>query len=40
MPAHIEKEKGASRTDGPPRRDQNKQSIMEKQVCFKHYKVY
>ncbi|XP_011263943.1 kinase D-interacting substrate of 220 kDa B isoform X4 [Camponotus floridanus] len=31
MPAHIEKEKGTSRTDGPPRRDQNKQSIMEKQ---------
>lgn len=29
---HVEKEKGTSRTDGPVRRDQNKQSIMEKQV--------
>ncbi|XP_025154108.1 kinase D-interacting substrate of 220 kDa B isoform X1 [Harpegnathos saltator] len=29
--AHTEKEKGTSRTDGPSRRDQNKQSIMEKQ---------
>ncbi|XP_011053650.1 PREDICTED: kinase D-interacting substrate of 220 kDa isoform X1 [Acromyrmex echinatior] len=29
--AHVEKEKGASRTDGSTRRDQNKQSIMEKQ---------
>ncbi|XP_070172174.1 kinase D-interacting substrate of 220 kDa B isoform X3 [Polyergus mexicanus] len=32
MPTHVEKEKGASRTDGQVRRDQNKQSIMEKQV--------
>lgn len=32
MPVHNEKEKGISRTDAPPRRDQAKQSIMEKQV--------
>ncbi|XP_076173301.1 ankyrin repeat-rich membrane spanning isoform X4 [Ptiloglossa arizonensis] len=31
VPVHVEKEKGTSRTDGPPRRDQAKQSIMEKQ---------
>ncbi|XP_020296518.1 kinase D-interacting substrate of 220 kDa isoform X3 [Pseudomyrmex gracilis] len=31
IPAHVEKEKGTSRTDGSSRRDQNKQSIMEKQ---------
>nr|XP_031836382.1 kinase D-interacting substrate of 220 kDa isoform X3 [Nomia melanderi] len=31
VPTHIEKDKGTSRTDGPPRRDQTKQSIMEKQ---------
>ncbi|XP_011877239.1 PREDICTED: kinase D-interacting substrate of 220 kDa isoform X3 [Vollenhovia emeryi] len=31
VPAHVEKEKGTSRTDGSTRRDQNKQSIMEKQ---------
>ncbi|XP_078035636.1 ankyrin repeat-rich membrane spanning isoform X2 [Augochlora pura] len=31
VPTHNEKEKGNSRTDGPPRRDQTKQSIMEKQ---------
>lgn len=34
MPTHVEKDKGTSRTDGPPRRDQTKQSIMEKQVSF------
>lgn len=38
VPAHIDKEKGTSRTDGPSRRDQTKQSIMEKQVSlFKTY---
>ncbi|RLU26571.1 hypothetical protein DMN91_000367 [Ooceraea biroi] len=35
VPTHAEKEKGASRTDGPARRDQNKQSIMEKQVLIR-----
>ncbi|XP_033320746.1 kinase D-interacting substrate of 220 kDa B isoform X1 [Bombus bifarius] len=30
VPTHVEKDKGTSRTDGP-RRDQTKQSIMEKQ---------
>ncbi|EFN63057.1 Ankyrin repeat-rich membrane spanning protein [Camponotus floridanus] len=39
MPAHIEKEKGTSRTDGPPRRDQNKQSIMEKQVTLEEQMI-
>lgn len=37
---HVEKEKGASRPDGPPRRDQNKQSIMEKQVLLDVLKNY
>ena len=32
VPTIVEKDKGLSRTDGPPRRDSNKQSIMEKQV--------
>nr|XP_012226801.1 PREDICTED: kinase D-interacting substrate of 220 kDa isoform X4 [Linepithema humile] len=31
VPTHVEKEKGTSRPDGSTRRDQNKQSIMEKQ---------
>ncbi|XP_043269211.1 kinase D-interacting substrate of 220 kDa B isoform X3 [Venturia canescens] len=31
VPSHVEKEKTTSRTDGPARRDQTKQSIMEKQ---------
>ncbi|XP_026671715.1 kinase D-interacting substrate of 220 kDa B isoform X3 [Ceratina calcarata] len=31
VPTLVEKEKGTSRTEGPPRRDQTKQSIMEKQ---------
>ncbi|XP_076390426.1 ankyrin repeat-rich membrane spanning isoform X2 [Megachile rotundata] len=31
VPVHTEKEKGNSRTDGTSRRDQTKQSIMEKQ---------
>lgn len=34
VPTHVEKDKGNSRTDGAPRRDQTKQSIMEKQVSF------
>lgn len=34
VPTHVEKDKTTSRTDGPPRRDQTKQSIMEKQVSF------
>lgn len=33
VPAIVEKDKGSSRTDGPTRREQAKQSIMEKQVC-------
>ncbi|XP_016843312.1 kinase D-interacting substrate of 220 kDa B isoform X3 [Nasonia vitripennis] len=32
VPAIVEKDKSLSRTDGPPRRDQAKQSIMEKQL--------
>ncbi|KMQ97513.1 kinase d-interacting substrate [Lasius niger] len=39
MPAHVEKEKGASRTDGSVRRDQNKQSIMEKQVTLEEQMI-
>ncbi|KYM87025.1 hypothetical protein ALC53_03642 [Atta colombica] len=37
--AHVEKEKGASRTDGSTRRDQNKQSIMEKQVTLEEQMI-
>ncbi|XP_023245841.1 kinase D-interacting substrate of 220 kDa [Copidosoma floridanum] len=32
VPVIVEKDKGLSRTDGPTRRDQTKQSIMEKQL--------
>ncbi|XP_072767062.1 uncharacterized protein Arms isoform X2 [Anoplolepis gracilipes] len=39
MPAHVEKEKGQSRTDGSVRRDQNKQSIMEKQVTLEEQMI-
>ncbi|KAL6261471.1 hypothetical protein P5V15_006561 [Pogonomyrmex californicus] len=39
VPAHVEKEKGTSRTDGPTRRDQNKQSIMEKQVTLEEQMI-
>lgn len=34
VPTLVEKDKGTSRTDGSSRRDQTKQSIMEKQVSF------
>ncbi|XP_032676963.1 kinase D-interacting substrate of 220 kDa B isoform X3 [Odontomachus brunneus] len=37
--AHVEKEKGTSRTDGSSRRDQNKQSIMEKQVTLEEQMI-
>ncbi|XP_036138721.1 kinase D-interacting substrate of 220 kDa isoform X2 [Monomorium pharaonis] len=36
---HVEKEKGISRTDGSTRRDQNKQSIMEKQVTLEEQMI-
>ncbi|KYN04118.1 hypothetical protein ALC62_04883 [Cyphomyrmex costatus] len=36
---HVEKEKGTSRTDGSTRRDQNKQSIMEKQVTLEEQMI-
>ncbi|KAI4495270.1 hypothetical protein M0804_001471 [Polistes exclamans] len=36
---HTEKEKGISRTDAPPRRDQAKQSIMEKQVTLEEQMI-
>ncbi|CAK9816866.1 Kinase D-interacting substrate of 220 kDa [Anthophora quadrimaculata] len=39
VPTHVEKEKGTSRTDVPPRRDQNKQSIMEKQVTLEEQMI-
>jgi len=39
VPAHVEKEKGNSRTDGSTRRDQNKQSIMEKQVTLEEQMI-
>ncbi|XP_076752387.1 ankyrin repeat-rich membrane spanning isoform X2 [Xylocopa sonorina] len=39
VPTHVEKEKGTSRTDGPPRRDQTKQSIMEKQVTLEEQMI-
>nr|XP_033335869.1 kinase D-interacting substrate of 220 kDa isoform X2 [Megalopta genalis] len=39
VPTHSEKEKGNSRTDGPPRRDQTKQSIMEKQVTLEEQMI-
>ncbi|XP_076230105.1 ankyrin repeat-rich membrane spanning isoform X1 [Nomia melanderi] len=39
VPTHIEKDKGTSRTDGPPRRDQTKQSIMEKQVTLEEQMI-
>ncbi|XP_024945713.1 kinase D-interacting substrate of 220 kDa isoform X2 [Cephus cinctus] len=38
-PTHVEKEKSISRTDGPPRRDQTKQSIMEKQVTLEEQMI-
>ncbi|TGZ46633.1 Uncharacterized protein DBV15_04030 [Temnothorax longispinosus] len=37
--AHVEKEKGTSRSDGSTRRDQNKQSIMEKQVTLEEQMI-
>ncbi|XP_029043359.2 kinase D-interacting substrate of 220 kDa B isoform X2 [Osmia bicornis bicornis] len=39
VPTHVEKEKGNSRTDGAPRRDQTKQSIMEKQVTLEEQMI-
>ncbi|XP_017763227.1 PREDICTED: kinase D-interacting substrate of 220 kDa isoform X5 [Eufriesea mexicana] len=39
VPTHVEKEKGTSRTDGPSRRDQTKQSIMEKQVTLEEQMI-
>lgn len=36
---HVEKDKTTSRTDGPPRRDQTKQSIMEKQVTLEEQMI-
>lgn len=36
---HNEKEKGITRTDGPSRRDQTKQSIMEKQVTLEEQMI-
>ncbi|XP_012282604.1 kinase D-interacting substrate of 220 kDa isoform X3 [Orussus abietinus] len=36
---HVEKEKSTSRTDGPSRRDQTKQSIMEKQVTLEEQMI-
>ncbi|XP_047348706.1 kinase D-interacting substrate of 220 kDa isoform X3 [Vespa velutina] len=39
VPVHNEKEKGISRTDAPPRRDQAKQSIMEKQVTLEEQMI-
>ncbi|XP_076638415.1 ankyrin repeat-rich membrane spanning isoform X1 [Colletes latitarsis] len=39
VPVHVEKEKGTSRTDGPPRREQTKQSIMEKQVTLEEQMI-
>ncbi|XP_015439222.1 PREDICTED: kinase D-interacting substrate of 220 kDa [Dufourea novaeangliae] len=39
VPTHVEKEKGTSRTDGAPRRDQIKQSIMEKQVTLEEQMI-
>ncbi|XP_033187343.2 ankyrin repeat-rich membrane spanning isoform X1 [Bombus vancouverensis nearcticus] len=38
VPTHVEKDKGTSRTDGP-RRDQTKQSIMEKQVTLEEQMI-
>ncbi|KAL7300780.1 hypothetical protein TKK_0006756 [Trichogramma kaykai] len=39
VPSIVEKEKGTSRTDGPPRRDSTKQSIMEKQVTLEEQMI-
>ncbi|XP_011499343.1 PREDICTED: kinase D-interacting substrate of 220 kDa isoform X2 [Ceratosolen solmsi marchali] len=39
VPTIIEKEKNLSRTDGSSRRDQNKQSIMEKQVTLEEQMI-
>ncbi|OXU24596.1 hypothetical protein TSAR_000048 [Trichomalopsis sarcophagae] len=39
VPAIVEKDKSLSRTDGPPRRDQAKQSIMEKQVTLEEQMI-
>ncbi|XP_061940332.1 kinase D-interacting substrate of 220 kDa isoform X3 [Apis cerana] len=39
VPTHVEKDKTTSRTDGPPRRDQTKQSIMEKQVTLEEQMI-
>ncbi|XP_053986547.1 kinase D-interacting substrate of 220 kDa B isoform X1 [Hylaeus volcanicus] len=39
VPVLAEKEKGISRTDGPPRREQTKQSIMEKQVTLEEQMI-
>ncbi|XP_050488848.1 kinase D-interacting substrate of 220 kDa B isoform X1 [Bombus huntii] len=38
VPTHVDKDKGTSRTDGP-RRDQTKQSIMEKQVTLEEQMI-
>ncbi|XP_057327504.1 kinase D-interacting substrate of 220 kDa B isoform X4 [Microplitis mediator] len=36
---HVDKEKSISRTDGPPRRDSTKHSIMEKQVTLEEQMI-
>ncbi|KAK0171309.1 hypothetical protein PV328_009054 [Microctonus aethiopoides] len=38
-PTYADKEKSISRTDGPPRRDQTKHSVMEKQVTLEEQMI-